>query len=49
MDEMSLYYNDLLQNLAEGGFTLQAERIYHVMNNSNTIQVSYELIEVPKN
>ena len=49
IDEMSLYYNDLLQNLAEGGFTLQAERIYHVMNNSNTIQVSYELIEVPKN
>jgi len=45
---MSTYYNDLLQTLSEGGFTLQAQRIYKVINSSDLLQKSYSLIETPK-
>ena len=45
---MSTYYNDLLQTLNEGGYTLQAERIYQVMENSKLLKRSYSLIEIPK-
>ena len=47
-DKMSTYYNDLLQTLNEGGYTLQAERIYQVMENSKLLKRSYSLIEIPK-
>ena len=48
IDNMSIYYNDLLQTLAEGGFTLQAQRIYKVIDTSNVLQKTYTLIETPK-
>ena len=48
IDNMSIYYNDLLQTLAEGGFTLQAQRIYKVIDTSNALQKTYTLIETPK-
>ena len=47
-DQMSTYYNDLLQTLSEGGYTLQAQRIYKVINSSDLLQKSYSLIETPK-
>ena len=48
-DKMSTFYNDLLQTLSEGGFTLQAQRIFKVADESDLIQISYQLIETPKN
>ena len=48
-DQMSTYYNDLLQTLNEGGYTLQAQRIYSVIDSSTLLQRSYKLIETPKN
>ena len=48
IDNMSIYYNDLLQTLAEGGFTLQAQRVYRVIDTSNVLQKTYTLIETPK-
>jgi hypothetical protein len=47
-DQMSTYYDDLLQTLSEGGYTLQAQRIYKVINSSDLLQKSYSLIETPK-
>ena len=48
-DKMSTFYNDLLKTLSEGGFTLQAQRIFKVADESDLIQISYQLIETPKN
>lgn len=48
-DQMSLYYRELLDTLSEGGYTLQAQRIYSVINSSILLQRSYKLIETPKN
>ena len=48
IDELAIFYNDLLIGLSEGGFTLQVERVYSVIDNSTRLQRSYKLLEVPK-
>ena len=48
IDELAIFYNDLLIGLSEGGFTLQVERVYSVIDNSTRLQRSYRLLEVPK-
>jgi hypothetical protein len=50
-DQMTSFYNDLLDTLSQRGFTLQAERIYSIdstMLGGGMVKRSYALIEVPK-